>query len=249
MENGDLIAANDYRHSCVPCKLYKFYPNNILQTRIRTLREEKLWLSRPDKLNDPFEFSAFYYSDLFLEFQQDIQLSLNDNFYIGSLSANTFESPIMWAHYGGNHAGFCVEYEVKNPRFIWNVYYSQNRIKFDNGLRKVLIKSKDGEANSIEQGVFMQSLFYKSDEWEYEHEYRIVLPSEIVMGEKIDGQAHTICELGLQTKRVFAGWKASSSLIQKLRKSATMLDCEFLEVTPSQRKFRMEIVDNGTSEI
>lgn len=251
METQDLIAANDYRHSCVPKTLYKFYPNNIITKRMAALREKKLWLAPVSSFNDPFEFSAFYYPNWNANAQNKIKQDLSANFRIASLTTQSYRCPIMWAHYGGSHTGFCVEYEIKNPRFIWNVYYSEKRLPYGNGLYKMLKNIERSCDDCIEMGMFIQQLAYKSKEWAYEQEYRIIIPAQNDFSTSLNecGEMYRLDAVGLKTKAIYAGWKTSEPVIRKLEKSANIIDCEFYKTTLSSQKFEMEILKNGPHEI
>lgn len=236
----DLFDANKYRHSFVPPKLYKVFPPNIIQKRIRTLRNCEMWMSAIGLLNDPFEFSAYFYPNFPPEYIDKMKDDLAASYYIAALSNNSFSSPIMWAHYAENHHGFCVEYRVNNPDYIWNVHYSHKRLKFEKGLCKAIKKTSEQNLYNYELGLFMQQLFYKSDEWKYEREYRAVVPVDFIPDGNCYGGIISLSRIGLEATAIIAGMNSSEALIKKLKKSADILQCDFFRTTLSRTDFRME---------
>ena len=86
-------------------------------------------------------------------------------------------SILMWSHYSNDHTGFCIEYDFstlppEDPRrkFCFPVYY---RGKITDATR-YLAKSDPATVNILLGQYFC---LLKSDEWAYEKEWRIVLPT------------------------------------------------------------------------
>jgi hypothetical protein len=71
-------------------------------------------------------------------------------------------STLMWSHYGDNHRGICLEFNVENEVFrnAWEVSYSSVYPKW--------VPHRMIEAS-------MTMLLTKSDAWDYEHEFRVIL--------------------------------------------------------------------------
>ena len=86
-----------------------------------------------------------------------------NQYRILSLSANA-RSPLMWAHYANNYAGVCFEFELDiNLNNIHKVSYIDHQ--FD-----TLYEPSDDEFyKAIEK-----SLVFKSKNWSYEEEYRLI---------------------------------------------------------------------------
>ena len=97
--------------------------------------------------------------------------------YFCSFSEN-FSSTLMWAHYSKNHYGFCIEYDstnVQDPNpFIHQLYpilytdklFNLNDLFYDNTKR---VKNKN--FNNL---YLNYPLIYKSHEWAYEREWRVI---------------------------------------------------------------------------
>lgn len=83
----------------------------------------------------------------------------------GKLPVETL-NPLMWAHYADSHKGFCAEYEIPEGY----VKKDKDNITF---LRfgSVLYKDISTDMNKL---TLQDALFWKSDIWAYEHEFRLV---------------------------------------------------------------------------
>ncbi|MGE0567520.1 MAG: DUF2971 domain-containing protein [Bacteroidia bacterium] len=103
----------------------------------------------------------------------------------------------MWAHYGGNHTGVCleldkIEFMKENPKIDWNLFKQINYFDFKIptindppssnpfGHRHIdlTIADKIGLGNYVHNTVKQKHLDYfyysKNREWEYEREIRLV---------------------------------------------------------------------------
>lgn len=70
---------------------------------------------------------------------------------------------LMWAHYGDEHKGACIEFDVrKDPQ----VFCPIRKVQYNSDYRSYNYLKNQGEA--------FRSLEYKSKDWEYEDEYRIL---------------------------------------------------------------------------
>jgi len=94
------------------------------------------------------------------------------------------DSIIMWSHYADKHKGFCVEYDLKSmsyPRkdmlltLLFPVLYQNELFNSTNYLKL--------ENENISKVISVYPAITKSKEWEYEKEWRIVIPSGILKDE------------------------------------------------------------------
>ena len=143
------------------------------------------------------------------------------------------ESTLMWSHYGDNHKGICLEFGVDNPLFA-----TAQAVKY--------LSSYPGwSPHTVVESGARDILLTKSDDWEYEQEYRI-----IGMGEGFDRpiDAHPLFLAGNclripdgALKAVFAGCEADYDGI-----AAIMRDCapglKLKRAVRSPSKYRLEIV-------
>lgn len=113
---------------------------------------------------------------------------ISDQFKVTCLSER-MDSPLMWSHYANKHFGFCLEYDFTHtmikryPDLIWAqlmlfpVIYNQKRpliskAFFNSKTKLHLLKSKKLPPNLINN--IMLGLLYKSEDWGYEKEWRIL---------------------------------------------------------------------------
>ncbi len=162
--------------------LYKYYGFNSGES---ALESERLGFRTPTHFNDPFEASVVEGKS----FTKDrIQQTLN-NVAILSLTRNPLNS-LMWAHYGDEHRGFVIGYDVEIP-FLkckeanlipvdkGNVIYTKTKpfIKTSTRTTTTLCNAIDGiyddEDNQTKE--LIDHLFLNKDTiWSYEEEVRIV---------------------------------------------------------------------------
>jgi hypothetical protein len=72
---------------------------------------------------------------------------------------------LMWAHYGGNYRGFCLEFDTAYLAKLQKVHYSTEMPSFD----PVPILKDELEADA-----FMSTFSSKSLSWAYEKEWRVI---------------------------------------------------------------------------
>lgn len=108
--------------------------------------------------------------------------NITDNFInmmgILSLSEN-YDNLLMWSHYTNSFKGFVIEFDASNPWFNYKSEY------FDrlNTLRKVeyttkrpIFKGHDFDLPDESLISLVNACFIKSKHWEYENEWRFLLP-------------------------------------------------------------------------
>lgn len=98
-------------------------------------------------------------------------------YYVGSL-CTSYKNRLMWSHYADSHKGFCIEYdfsEVKGAGMLLPVYYSNNRPLFP---MQIVSKSRDESMAELYRQVMM-GVLTKDKVWEYENEWRIIVPATL----------------------------------------------------------------------
>lgn len=113
---------------------------------------------------------------------------ISEQFRITCLSER-MDSPLMWSHYANKHYGFCLEYDftltMTSMRYrdlptaqimLFPVIYSNERpllskALFDSKNAYKYLKSKKLPPQALEK--LMYGLLVKSNDWEYEKEWRI----------------------------------------------------------------------------
>lgn len=163
--------------------VYKFKPINKGTERrdagrIIELLDGKLHLSDWDGLNDVWE-GCYKFDDPACRSKLRDVFKSKKEYLVYSLSKSDSDqkhilrSHLMWAHYASNHAGVAVEFDLRKlPKGIdkLNVSYGEEpqhisrqditNMDSDDGQRKDLIR---------------RILAYKTNEWEYEQEVRLMV--------------------------------------------------------------------------
>ena len=87
-------------------KLYRYMPFNY--NNIRSIEKGAIYLSEIGKMNDVFEGLTLVHDSQTIDFKD-----LHDLVYLKSFSEEK-DNLLMWSHYGDNHKGLCIEYDLKH---------------------------------------------------------------------------------------------------------------------------------------
>lgn len=89
------------------------------------------------------------------------------------------DSLLMWGHYANKHQGFCIEYDLSSiqeednfKKYLFPVEYVRDRFDMTDSYIDRAINKLD-----IQKEALIDSVLYKSEEWEYEKEWRIIITS------------------------------------------------------------------------
>lgn len=242
-----LAEAVEYRKSNMPKKIYKYISlsdtyscnkdNNQLcevnkkldELKFATLNENKLWLSRFENLNDPYEYRGIYLKKDELSSKgwpiNNLEEYLNrmkNIFLICSFSKNIVDNMPMWAHYANNHRGFCIEYNVLNAKAVFPISYEKERIGIASILTDIfkltdkIIEGKIDEHDKDFQ--FYMTLIthfalLKHKSWKYENEYRVLYAD---LGKSESGITIPSINVGLEVSKIYIGSQCSEKNKNKL---------------------------------
>ena len=151
-------------------KFYRFQSINKLT--LQNLNNQKNWVADPYEFNDPFEFSL--HENIHVDETGDFR-PLNQtektnvtkfknsiNQYGVVCYSSDFYNNLLWAHYGDNHKGMCLVFNVSEEE--------------KSGLYKVNYQEKFPEINLTDDANTHEEIktivTTKSIEWKYENEYR-----------------------------------------------------------------------------
>lgn len=130
------------------------------------LHERRLKLSTISELNDPFELlGASIGEPAARKVLRYVQARVTDTFGLVCMST-TWQSPVMWAHYGDKHKGVCLGFEVIEHG-LHEVAYEPQR------LNRLL--GKNPRLSNVTAEVLNTLLTTKSTEWSYEKEHRLIV--------------------------------------------------------------------------
>ncbi|MBK9191757.1 MAG: DUF2971 domain-containing protein [Crocinitomicaceae bacterium] len=153
--------------------LYRY--SAIKKYTISNLIEKKNWVADPKSFNDPFEFltrRAFDFTETGLSFHSPDNIKYKN--YIESVTEKYGVVPyteldqgnaLMWSHYGDNHKGMCLVFEV-NPNDNPDLF----KVKYKRNLPKM---NYTKTATAFRENLIKIATI-KSRAWKYEHEWREV---------------------------------------------------------------------------
>lgn len=154
------IILKDYKvQSIKSLKLYKFkgFNANIMDSILNNY----LYFSTRDELNDPLDLPFLNSMETHLE--KYLELKKNGDIIKIFCASLECSNTLMWSHYGDEHKGICIEYEIKSlPKNVgWN---------------KINYVHKNFTHERIEKnyGVTIAGLYTKDKNWSYEKEIRLV---------------------------------------------------------------------------
>ena len=128
----------------------------------------------PEKANDIKASISF-----FREMGEEYLRLTNSLFRIGCL-ATDYKNRLMWSHYSDSHKGYCIEFDFsRDDSFVMNnpplpVVYSEKRPLIP--WAAALNKTPEEMAEASKQ--VMVGLLTKDKIWEYENEWRILIPAK-----------------------------------------------------------------------
>lgn len=238
--------------------IYKFLP----RSRISYLDDQLLRFSQPRALNDPFESANYDFRELNETFVSSLPQSIGDDFRapkrlkeltndlidkfgskFGVLSlSERWNSSLMWAHYTDRHRGCCIGFNRDHPFFADDTLQKSNLRPVMYGVSRIdFAKELNGQGPGIP--------FYKSTDWAYEEESRIVFywertgPIEFIDIKKKDPAGvpirliavphEAICEL-------IVGMDAAPDLKKQLLDLGTKLGVPVFDAFPSHTKLAID---------
>jgi Protein of unknown function (DUF2971) len=132
---------------------------------------DKVYLSRLDAFNDPFEFlKSSKDSPRLVDHADSLTVghdSVNCHSTAASLRVCALSEEcrdlLMWGHYGDRHRGFCIRFEFGKDAQICEMLFP------------VRYEARPGPAAATQDaGTSPPSVLTKSDKWSYEQEWRIL---------------------------------------------------------------------------
>lgn len=145
------------------------------------ITKPELWLCQAGKFNDPFDCAFLYncrskekynpkteydlaVSEGLLQFDRDKESkAIQESVFIACFSEKN-NSMLMWSHYGDEHRGICVGYNLRELIMNYNCF-------------PVIYSTKmpqEKDLNILDNNMLYQSILTKSEDWKYEFEWRII---------------------------------------------------------------------------
>ena len=164
-----LIKCLNFKNEKMPNQLYQYtktkYAKDLLCNKLMYLRNIK-------DLNDPFE------GDLLADLEK-LNLEGWDEykrtFKIACFSERNDINP-MWAHYGDNHKGICIEYNFNDNENFKDQCMPINYVKNTNN-NTVIEKFQNG--SFVKNRLIWEVFSKKSEDWRYEKEWRLIYDNQV----------------------------------------------------------------------
>jgi len=193
----------------IPDVLFKYYSlsddEELNKKKILTLKDQQVYNALFEDMNDPFDGKSYFYRHEVIKkyICNDEELNKPIPFAsfgrVSSFSEIGVNSMPMWAHYGANHHGYAVAYDMKDSRntelfsCMFPVQYSDKRIdittlveeQFQTALTAFESAMQRGETKIVLHNlslVYCSALFgnIKHQSWSYEKEFRNIVGKEVV---------------------------------------------------------------------
>jgi hypothetical protein len=86
--------------------------------------------------------------------------------------STTYNSPVLWSHYGDQHKGICIGYHLnRTPKpVLQKVIYGGNRIINTSTVARALINESKEDQEQLDRDVLLR----KAPGWRYEREWRLI---------------------------------------------------------------------------
>ena len=238
--NGEINEAIKYRRDIMPRTIYKFY--SIMsedgmcerdQLILKTLGRNQIWCSKIGAFNDPYEGVGYYLNDIDAEMER----KWADCLRIASFTENASSNISMWAYYANNHKGFCVEYDVIENRFLYDVNYIEFRKSQSDLFMEAVRKKFLGESTEKEELLIFEKYLTKHISWSNEREYRIIYAID---SNDESGKCFSCNEIGLKPHKIYAGINCSDKVKNLLTEISLNLGCGRLrECNISNNEFKL----------
>ncbi|MBP2236322.1 hypothetical protein J2Z31_002836 [Sinorhizobium kostiense] len=235
--------------------IFKYFSESVVERVFVRDGHVGFKCSLPKDYNDPFELflgvDLEQGSDLLATYSEVVQ-------EIPSLLTTCFsKSPVvtpMWAHYGNNHKGFVIGFDVAELQEVFQDLLVRE-ISYRDRPSETLIsfaemaahRKKPRDAMALRNAVLYQAYFSKYLEWSYEQEVRAVNIDEYV--ENVSG--NKILYVPKQcVAAIVSGAKSSSQTRDALQEVAQELGADFY-IGRIGRSYPMPylITDAGSSRV
>ncbi len=183
------------------------------------LINNEITVSRPRVMNDPFDTLLIKWGETITEdFKEKKQVPYLvesfDSYRIRSfcklkndIGKEMVTNIFMWSHYAGGHQGICIQYSLPKEFLCHDSKHIMNLldVKYYDGTDNINLKSK--HMNS------QRGLQYKSIEWQYENEIRLISYCPEYKGNYMGIPLNK----GAQIECIYFGYKCPDNVIKTIR--------------------------------
>jgi Protein of unknown function (DUF2971) len=221
----------------IPQYLYKY--RTVDANSLALLASDKVYLSRLDAFNDPFEMLSFESTletklsvdkhGTFAISKEAPQLApFGTSLRVCSLSEE-YQDLLMWGHYADCHRGFCIRFEFASDPTLSQLIFP---IKYADAY------SDENTASASPREKALHNTLAKSAKWSYEREWRII--GQIPAGESQAAELFAAYRPEAVTGIIFGVRMPAlhKTLIKKILQKHKL---EFLQAEKHQHDFALTI--------
>ena len=222
----------------MPRRLYRYRnvnsPKN-LDRELKAIRENHLWCSRFDSLNDPME--GFFGLTPTAARAPDGPLvppevrSVMQQMGVCCFS-DTYESDVMWAHYAGEYRGICVQYSTHDLCDGLPDVYAV-RVQYD--VQTPVLRAD--ETPDREEAA-IKALSSKKSDWYYEREWRFLTKHKAI---DVPGRLQILGQNPV--KGIYFGPRTEGNVIDAVREGLREVrngSIKFYNPTSINRRYQYE---------
>jgi hypothetical protein len=177
-----------------PADQIRVYHLTSARYALNNIDHRRIKVARFSEANDPFELLAVSMSTPGIRSGvRSLKRSLDETDGFLSFTEN-WSSPVLWAHYADRHRGICLGFDLPRDS-VQKVSYKDDRIR---------MKLGDSEVpDNLPTDLKDQLKHTKSSHWEYEQEFRRIVPLKNT--KKVGKLNFVLFDSSLQLKEVILG--------------------------------------------
>jgi hypothetical protein len=151
------------------------------------IKRKRLKFSKIDDMNDPYEAACVISDDILTQFALEKSVAEVCETWGALCFSPTWESVLMWSHYGDRHKGMCLGFDVSDT-ILRPVEYVKKPIM----IGAMIVFHKDSFDLAKAEAIVNQLLGTKYEDWSYEKEVRVHITRE----EKDPASGHYFADFG-----------------------------------------------------
>lgn len=179
----------------------RLYYYTSKQWGMKSLWEKRLKIAEYAGLNDPFELLPFIQTDREARARIEKVVRILSNGHGVLCFSASWQSTLMWAHYGDKHNGMCLGFEIEEGPHLTKIDYVSKRLSSPIDFSKPL--------GGIDQEMLTKCLNVKHSGWKYEKEYRL----RVALNDMRDGIYYLPFNSGIELREVIIGARSSLSIV------------------------------------
>jgi Protein of unknown function (DUF2971) len=179
----------------------RLYYYTAKQWGMKSLWEKRLKIAQYADLNDPFELLPFRQTDK--EAREHIKVVvrvLSEGHGVLCFS-ESWQSTLMWAHYGDKHKGMCLGFEIEDGPHLTKINYVSTRLPSQIDFSKPL--------GGVDEAMLTKCLNIKHSGWKYEKEHRL----RVSLNDLRDGVYYHPFNSAMELREVIIGARSSLSIV------------------------------------